>query len=55
MGEWNKETGVDDERAKALQAGVTASPLENLKSAWLNLKTGLGLADDKEKKPTEQK
>jgi len=43
---------LDEQRAKQLEAGVNASPMQNLKSAWLNLKTGLGL--EKKKEPTDQ-
>lgn len=53
-GKWNDESGVDNEKAKRLQAGVNkpSAIVEGIKSAWLGLKTGLGL--DEKKKPDSQ-
>jgi hypothetical protein len=50
-----KKQGVDNERAKQLQAGFNKpSPVvEGIKSAWMGLKTALGGSDDKRKTPQD--
>ena len=44
---------AEDVENSAKQAGA-GSIGDAFKSAWLNLKTGLGLSDDEKKKPREQ-
>jgi hypothetical protein len=51
---WNDESGIDDEKARQFTAGFTKpwSIADAFRSAWLNLKTGLGI-EEEEKKPRQ--
>lgn len=56
MSEWDKKSGVDQEKAEKMQQGFRKAGntdiVGNMKSAWLNMKSAF--SGDKDKKLTDE-